>query len=364
MEVVNLLEFINSAKDLYTLDYATCNNKLVKFLDLMTEDEQFTQKIDLGIIYTQMRTVDQYTIVDGLSRVISLSLLLHAVCECYKKTTTQNDKAIKTIRSKYLINGEKTKLRLPAEAQNVYHKIIFGERLSGREKDTPMFQLLHSFWTQIKDEGLQAAYIFKMLKKVYVVQADATNVPARDLYYNLNKNNREIEQLSLIENYLKAIGIKDKWDDLKQAHNNSKAYINIFFRDFFLTKFNFKQYSESRLYEIFVNYFETMLQYMSEDSLMDKIKKAAVLHNNLLNVNVNNEAIKRLLIQIKMHNGEDTYAYLLNIYEDYIDGNLSEATFVEILSTIDEYLRNRIKTPNNVSFNELIEYLNAFITCK
>ena len=27
-------------------------------------------------------------------------------------------------------------------------------------------------------------------------------------------------------------------------------------------------------------------------------------------------------------------------------------------------LRNRIKTPNNVAFNELINYLNAFITCK
>ena len=31
---------------------------------------------------------------------------------------------------------------------------------------------------------------------------------------------------------------------------------------------------------------------------------------------------------------------------------------------IDEYLKNRLKTPNTVTFNELIEYLNAFITCK
>ena len=65
-----------------------------------------------------------------------------------------------------------------------------------------------------------------------------------------------------------------------------------------------------------------------------------------------------------MHKGEDTFAYLLCIYEDYVDGNITEATFLEILQTIDEYLKNRSKTPNAVSFNELIEYLNAFITCK
>ena len=97
---------------------------------------------------------------------------------------------------------------------------------------------------------------------------------------------------------------------------------------------------------------------------MAKIIKSAKLYRDLLNVNIANENIKRALIQIKMHNGEDTYAYLLNIYEDYKENNLSESTFLEILFTIDDYLKNRVKTPNNVGFNELIQYLNAFITCK
>ena len=130
MEIVNLLEFLNNAKDLYTLDYASCEHELVNFLDLMIEDEQFTQKIDLGIIYTKQKTLDQFMIIDGLSRILSLSLLLHAICECYKKTSPKNDNAIKTIRSKYLLDGSKTKLKLPQEAQIIYDKILFGERLS------------------------------------------------------------------------------------------------------------------------------------------------------------------------------------------------------------------------------------------
>ncbi len=87
MEVVNLLDFLNRTKDLYTLKYARCTDSLINFLDLMTEAEQFTQNIDLGIIYVNQKTLDQYMIVDGLKRILSLSLLLHAICECYKKTT-------------------------------------------------------------------------------------------------------------------------------------------------------------------------------------------------------------------------------------------------------------------------------------
>ena len=138
----------------------------------------------------------------------------------------------------------------------------------------------------------------------------------------------------------------------------------MFFRDYFITKFNFKKYQADRLYDNFVNYFETMLKYISKEVLIQKIIRVAKLYLDVINVNLPTKAIKKAFINIKMHNGEDTYAYILNIYEDYSDGNLSESTFLEILNTIDEYLQKREKTPNNVTFNELISYLNAFITCK
>ena len=65
-----------------------------------------------------------------------------------------------------------------------------------------------------------------------------------------------------------------------------------------------------------------------------------------------------------MHSGEDTYAYILDVYNDFTEGNISETTFVEILNTIADYLKNRVNSENNMEFNELIQYLNAFITCK
>ena len=107
-----------------------------------------------------------------------------------------------------------------------------------------------------------------------------------------------------------------------------------------------------------------MMQYMSEDTLMRKLKRSAGLYYNILNVNFNNDELKRAFIQIKKHSGEDTYAYILDVYEDYCENNISESIFLEILQTINEYLENRQKSGQNMEFNELIQYLNAFITCK
>ena len=131
-----------------------------------------------------------------------------------------------------------------------------------------------------------------------------------------------------------------------------------------MTKFNYKNFDPERLYESFVNYFETMMQYMPEDVIMKRMKHTAALYCNILHVNFHNEEIKKAFIKIKKAAGEDTYAYILEVYEDFADNNISENTFIEILNTIADYLKNRKDKENNIAFNELIQYLNAFITCK
>ena len=158
--------------------------------------------------------------------------------------------------------------------------------------------------------------------------------------------------------------MEKEWDSLLHVFNNNYADLDLFFKDFFATKMKFKIYNNKRLYDLFVNYFITMLQYMNKDILFSNILKTANLYSKLLNVDFEDEAIKRALVKLKMNNGADTYSYILCIYEDFVDGNISHATFIEILNTINEYIQKRAKTPNNVTFNELINYLNAFITCK
>ena len=364
MKVVNLLDFLNSVKVLSTLNCASpCDAKL-NVLDLLSEEEQFVQKIDLGLIYVKYSTLQNLILIDGQQRVLSVSLLLHAICECYKKTSVKNDIAIDYIRANYLFSADKLKLRLPENEQIIYEKILTGERLSGKEKKSPIFILLHKMWSQIKQEELQAADILKMLSKINITLVEAENVQLRELYISLNKENRKINQYILIEDYLEHLELTKQWNSIKSTFRKKEADLTLFFKDFFTTKFNFKQFNEQNLYNYFVNYFETMLQYISKQEVISKLLDAARLYSDIVNINFADEDLKKAFIQIKMHNGEDTYAYLLNVYDDYIQQNITKVTFLEILSTINEYLLNRLKTPNDVSFNELIKYLNAFITCK
>ena len=364
MEVKSLLEFLNKQKKLYTPDYAVCDSVLVNFLDVISVEEEFTRRIDSGLIYVSKISPEKTIIVDGLNRILSLSLLLHAICECYKKTTEKNEKAIQTIRKKYLLFNSGAKLRLSKDMQNIYDKIIFGERLSGREKEHPMFVLLHNYWQAIKDNKLKASSIFSMLQKIHVTVVEADNVNARDLYYSLNHNIKNLNQILLIDDYLNSASTKETWKEIKELYKNRNSDLILFFKDFFWNKFNFKEFDEHRLYEYFVNYFETMLQYMKSSKVIEKVKYSAGLYLQLLNVEMPNKELKNAMIQLKLHNCEDTYAYLLSVYEDYTDGSLSLATFLEILSAVKEYLENREKTQNNVGFNELIQYLNAFIAYK
>lgn len=364
MKVVNLLEFLNSTKILQTLNCASCDALEVNVLDLLSEEEQFVQSIDLGLVYVQKTTMENAILVDGIQRILSVSLLLHAICECYKKTSIKNDRAIEYIKSNYLMFGDKMRLRLPHDSQLIYEKIVNGERLSGKEKNNPIFIMLHNMWVQIKEQSLQAGDILTMLNKVVITLVDVEYVSLRDVYISLNKDKRELNQFLLLEDFFVHKNLQKGWEVLKSVFSDKEYDLSSFLRDFFVTKFNFKEYSDQKLYEYFVNYYETMLQYISKEDIVQKIINSAKLYRDLVNVNFEDEEIKRAFIKIKMHKGEDTYAYLLNVYQDYIDENITKATFLEILSTIDEYLQNRLKTPNDVSFNELIKYLNAFITCK
>ena len=78
-----------------------------------------------------------------------------------------------------------------------------------------------------------------------------------------------------------------------------------------------------------------MLQYKTPELIAQNLVNSAKIYNTILNVGFENESIKNAFVKIKMHNGEDTYAYLLSIFDDYYAGNISEVTLLEILSTIN-----------------------------
>ena len=363
MKTIKFLDFLYNVKSVTALNYAKIDCLNLNLLNYLNELSQFYQSFDLGLIYINETSTDYCVVIDGINRLISVSMLLHAVCECYKKTTEKNQNAINIIRDKYLFFRKYIKLHLAGDDAIVYEKIINGERLNSKEKNNQIFILLHNYWTKIKTDKLQAEQIFNLLKKMTISIIDVESFKIRDIYYKLNEN-KNLDNILLIDDYLKEIGLIKEWNNLKESLFFNKQDIKRFLTDFFITKFNYKTFSDKFIYVYFVNYFETMMQYSSETEVLKIIKKHIQLYNQILNLTMDDDDIKEKFIIIKKLDGEDTFAYILNVYVDYQDGNLSKQTFIDILSTIIEFLQNRIINKNTTDFNELIEYLTAFISCK
>ena len=265
------------------LDYARCCSSLVNYLETMPIEEQFFKNFDVGVFFLKETDYEKYTIIDGASRLLSLSLLLHSICECYKRTTQKNEKAIETIRRKYLLGGKNLKLRLSEPENTIYQKIINGERLSGHEKSTPMFLLMHKYWTIIKENKLQAASIFNTLNKYTVTIANVENVSMRNLYYSLHDKN-SLNQLLLIEDYISEKKCIDSWQNVKNSLLNNDEDLILFLNDYFVTKFNIKTYKSEDLYMNFYNYFETMSEYTKPIAVMAQLSKAAKLYSEIINI--------------------------------------------------------------------------------
>ena len=83
------------------------------------------------------------------------------IVECDFCGTAQTVPSVMDENRQNLFNRANT-LRMKGEfdkAEQIYEKIINGEKLSGKEKEHPMFILLHNFWSCIKEENLQASKI-------------------------------------------------------------------------------------------------------------------------------------------------------------------------------------------------------------
>ena len=119
-------------------------------------------------MYLQKTDNDSFIVIHGMKRLITLSLLLHAICECYKLTNEKNEHAIELIKKRYLFNNSGTKIQLEGYEKQIYEKLVNYEKMSLEEKEHPMFKVLHEFWAKIKMTNISAKKLFAQIRQIKV----------------------------------------------------------------------------------------------------------------------------------------------------------------------------------------------------
>jgi len=361
MDNYRVLDFFENTGHLHALEYAKRCVYSAKLSNYMFDLFDIKEKECLGVVYTKPIKPGEHFIVDGLSRLVAVSLFLLAICECWKNTTERNELLIRKIRAKYLLRNDRPKIILTGKANKVYESLMLGERLSGREKRTVLFCTYHEYWTKLKLGNYELKDIMDKLDNLYLYDCDLGSTETRDFYFMLNADSPKLDQVALIRDFLKENDASYEWSEIEQLFYNNKDYLMMFLRDYLITKYKSTKIPYNGYYTVLKDYVKNLKKYKPVCKIIEKMHESAVTYNNLLSIEIPDEDIKNKFVEIKFNKGDDTYAYLLEIYEDYQDGNISKETFLEILTAINEYLANRVNSGAKSNFNDLIADLNNLL---
>ena len=317
-------------------------------------------------VYTSSR-IKELTVIDGQQRLTTLTLIYLAIYRL--AIEIENDELVNEIKETYLINkyspeDEKLKLR-PTENNDMAIKYLLrgdsDEEFGGFSKIIVNYNI---FKNLINEENCE--YVLNGLSKLMFVEISLNREkddPQR-IFESLNSTGLELSQADLIRNFI-LMGLnredqnkiyKNYWDiieKLAKDESNEISKVSDFIRDY-LTLINGKIPNKNKVYLEFKEKFPTTDLQDLESNLFP-IKNLVKFYNKLLNPNkepdrdirLQFEYINRLEINV-------AYPFLMKVYEDYSDGKIDKATFINVLGFIQSFVWRRfiVGLPTN-SLNKI-----------
>lgn len=368
-EILNDAQRIVCAKfaDSYNFD----NINAEEYFDELIENSKFSSPIFSGIIIME-QVKKKFTIVDGLQRLTTLSLLLCALCENYQNTSVKNQEAKDKIFERFLIHNRDPKLDLRGFEQNVYKKILFGEELDESEKNTNLALTYQAFLKKIKKSRISGTEFFKIVSKIQFmfVLIDKSEVSIKELYKTLN-DNKDKSQINMVLNFIsqKCNSKETMWQEVLLAYKSSGIddLFDLFIRDFLTIQNDGKSLGKNALYNGFKSYFTKMTEYRNDLEIIDNFCKYALYYLKIVNADFENILIRTQVEVLNQHNGQDAYPYLMEVLDDLENRLINDEVLLDILIMINSFILQRAENSLSgitISFASLSKEINKMLVIK
>jgi len=304
-------------------------------------------------VYTSSR-IKELTIIDGQQRLTTLTLIYIAL---YRLAIEMNNEAlVNEISETYLINKfapeeEKLKLR-PTENNDRAIKYLLRSDTDEEFSDfSKVIDNFNYFNSRITEDNYE--FVLNGLSKLMFVEIslDREKDDPQRIFESLNSTGLELSQADLIRNYiLMGLSRRDQnkiynnyWEIIEklakdESLNTSK--VSDFIRDY-LTLVNNKIPNKSKVYLEFKAKFPTSNLDELEKNLLP-LKALVKYYNKLLNPK--NEADKDIRLQLEYINRLEinvAYPFLMKVYEDYSEGIIDKATFINVLDFVQSFTWRR-----------------------
>lgn len=362
---VNLLDFLmNKAHHISVLNCSSAFEYISDLFENILTARYTDSDIDLGILYLKRVSNNNYLLIDGKRRLLALMLLLKVIADKHSENIEVSEIS-NQIDLRYLKFVSSIKLQLFGIEKTVYEKIIHNEPLSYNDKQTSIYGALEIFRGNINSLDFELEQFYDLLYRIRVNLIFVDSFKERDIFYTVNKDLRPLNQMMLIKSYLAESYQAALVDNLYFLFGYKESTFVSFFQCYLSPKFNRIITDENSVYEYFVKYMETIKKYQSFEDITLSITKTAKIYKKMCNAEFSDSEIRNTFIKIIDNDGKDTFAYLLELCEDYSNGYLSKATLLEICKIINTYIWERKNKASIVhdycDFAQVVKELNKII---
>lgn len=330
--------------------------------DLQSIDDGRTHFLG-SVVFVECNTgfdeLNEYEIVDGQQRLTTISVLLCAIREYYKKMG--NDGAAESIDSQYLWEKDeeftdKQKIELNSLDADQYRRLLHGNR--PREEESKIRGAIEFYADKISslsDEEVEEVRK-KLLNGVTLVTIDCpSQESAFRLFETLNDRGLELSEIDLMKNYLyKKItndpginteAVKQDWegiiDDIRYELNKPFRFFIHYF--LFATEPDISSnISQNTLYETFQELIDEKIpeSNITLEEYMSKMAEDTLLYLNLINAEISkfdsssNDRINELLEDLDRLGYTQERIYLMGVFS-----HLSSASkVIRCLKLIESYI--------------------------
>lgn len=381
----NLLQFLFRSGHLEIPEYQRSYGWTFKeckqlFEDIKCACENETQNHFLGsIIYvekdtSQISSINTCYLVDGCQRLLSVSLFLAALV----KTTEEDQRLTEIIQEKYLLNSEefaktKFKLGLNSNDMDTYISIIENKEELPKIHSSHIINNYLYFINLIKESRIKPENFIDGLSRFEII--DVALQRGIDDAYSVygSSNSTTLTQSDKIRCFMhKELDLSiytAYWNSMEEIFKDTENphLFERYLADYITIHSSDEIPDTDNIYPAFRRVFLEKLKYQSSKEVVKHVYQYSKYFIKLTFGEEKDLHIKQHIDKINSMDAEVAYPFLLEVYDDYENGLVNKATFIDILKMVEGYLlRRKIKHPTNSSttFSTLSKEISKILNSK